>query len=320
MNSGSALFSLVLAGMISVSAHAQIARQSTFPLNRRFPQGASSRNAQPARAQSPHLSTIVSPDVIWVQCPPKAQALGATCGKLPVPFDRQRLEGGKIEIYFERYLHTSSGPAESAILLNPGGPGASITNARALVLTLFAGNRNVHDFLLIDDRGRGLSAAIECQELQDGTAPFNDAEADCAAQLGNADSRYGTGDVAMDPDAVRAALGYDTLDYWGASYRGEDVTAYATRFGQRLRSIVLAGPEGTPDLRAFVTNGDQARSTGRAVRLACMRSPTCSPDHPDPDREFVRLIEAVRDGHRAGTGPRCQRVTRILRGEGKRRA
>jgi len=192
-------------------------------------------------------------------------------------------------------LHTNSGPAESAILLNTGGPGVATTSVlRAPALALFAQNLDVHDFLLIDDRGRGLSAAINCEELQHGTVPFWVAEADCAAQLGHDDSRYGTGDVAMDTDAVRAALGYDKVDYWGASYGGEDVTAYATRFGQHLRSIVLDAPEGTPALHAFLLDSNEARSTARAVRLDCTRSPTCSRDHPNPDSEFAQLIQAIR--------------------------
>jgi pimeloyl-ACP methyl ester carboxylesterase len=98
----------------------------------------------------------------------------------------------------------------------------------------------------------------------------------------------------MDTDAVRAALGYDQVDYWGASYGGEDVTAYATRFGQHLRSIVLDAPAGTPGLQAFLSDGNEARSTAREVRLDCDRSPTCSPDHPNPDSEFDQLIETVR--------------------------
>jgi pimeloyl-ACP methyl ester carboxylesterase len=152
----------------------------------------------------------------------------------------------------------------------------------------------VHDLLLIDDRGRGFSAAIDCEELQHGTAGFEDAETDCAAQLGDTDNLYGTGDVAMDTDAVRAALGYKKVDYWGGSYGGEDVTAYATRFGEHLRSIVLDAPVGTPGLKAFSLDGFEARSTARQIRLDCLRSPTCSADHPDPDIGFARLIEAVR--------------------------
>jgi pimeloyl-ACP methyl ester carboxylesterase len=216
------------------------------------------------------------------------------CGTLPVLLDRRHPEGKKIDIYFELYLHTNPGPAESAIIGNPGGPGLGTTQLRVPALILFAENLDVHDLLLIDDRGRGLSATIDCEELQHGTAPFAQAEADCAAQLGDADSRYGTGDVAMDTDAVRAALGYDKVDFLGQSYGGMDATAYATRFGQHLRSVVLDAPVGTPGLRAFARDRYSAKSTLRAVRLACLRSPTCAQDHPHPDADFEQLIQTIR--------------------------
>ena len=251
----------------------------------------------PGRANAARPRAAASPDIVWVQCPSEAQALGATCGTLPVPFDRQHPNGPTIGIYFELYLHTNPGPAVSAILLNTGGPGAGTTADwfRANVFAWFGQNLDVHDLLLIDDRGRGRSAAINCPELQHGTAQFWVAESDCSAQLGSAASWYGTGDVALDTDAVRAALGYDKVDYWGASYGGIDVTAYATRFGEHLRSIVLDAPEGTPGLRAFLLDGDSARATVREVRLDCLRSPTCSADHPNPDAEFVQLIQAIRN-------------------------
>ena len=99
----------------------------------------------------------------------------------------------------------------------------------------------------------------------------------------------------MDTDAVREALGYDKVDYWGGSYGGIDITAYATRFGQHLRSIVLDSPEGAPGLRPYLGEGDSARSTLREVRLDCLRSPTCAVDHPVPDAEFERLIQSIRN-------------------------
>jgi pimeloyl-ACP methyl ester carboxylesterase len=281
--------------LIPASAHSQIARPSQIQLGPRFPRHLSSQNPSMQHAQALNREATASPDVIWVQCPPEAQALGATCGQLPVPLDRQHPDGPKINIYFELYLHTTPGPAESAMLFNVGGPGGSTTSVRAIVQALFGQNLDVHDFLLIDDRGRGSSGAINCPELQHGTAAFPKAEADCAAQLGPADSWYGTGDIAMDTDAVRAALGYSKVDYWGGSYGGEDVTAYATRFGEHLRSIILDAPMGTPGLRPFLLDGDNARATAREVRLDCQRSPTCSADHSDPDSEFAQLIQSIRN-------------------------
>jgi pimeloyl-ACP methyl ester carboxylesterase len=154
----------------------------------------------------------------------------------------------------------------------------------------------VHDLLLIDTRGRGLSGTVNCEELQQGEATFDTGVADCAAQLGKAASRYGTGDIAQDTEDVRVAVGYDKVDFYGGSYGGVDVTAYATRFGGHLRSIVLDSPVGTPmlDGTRFKEEYYIARAVPRVLRLDCQRSPTCSADHPFPNAELDALVWALR--------------------------
>jgi len=159
---------------------------------------------------------------------------------------------------------------------------------------LYGSDLDVHDLLLIDDRGRGLSTTVDCEDLQHGTSTFSKAESNCAAQLGASASWYGTGDIAQDVEAVRVALGYDKVDYHGGSYGGEDVTAYATRFGEHLRSIVLDAPAGTAALHAFELERSGARSIPREVRLDCQRSPTCRPDHVNPEAELEALILSTR--------------------------
>ena len=243
------------------------------------------------------LPASITSDVVQTACRPEAADLGAVCGHVRVPFNRKHPELGTIPIYFELYVHSGLGPAQSAILANFGGPGVTTTGLRDLAFGPFGRNLDKHDILLIDDRGRGLSAALgvtNCLEVQQGTAPWDQALADCATQLGNAASRYGSGDVAKDTEAVRAALGYDKVDYFGWSYGGTDVTAYATRFGEHLRSIVLDSPSGTPNLDPFVSEQTRTQADPRMVRLDCSRSPTCSSDHPDPIADLGGLIRAVR--------------------------
>ena len=142
---------------------------------------------------------------------------------------------------------------------------------------------------LIDDRGRGSSGTIICPDLQFGNTTFVQGLEECAAQLGPTVSKYGTGDIADDTDAVRAALGYQLVDYYGGSYGGADVTAYATRFGEHLRSIILDAPFGAPaaaEESRFGLEQSRARYESRMVSLECQRSPNCSADHPFPEREF----------------------------------
>jgi pimeloyl-ACP methyl ester carboxylesterase len=291
---------LILSMTVTVLASAaQIAPPSRFRLTSRYSRNLGSQSSLPLRTQEPRLPATASPDVIWAQCP--AEAIGidpaVTCGYLPVPMHRERPEKTeKIKIYFEVYPHTNPGRAESAILANIGGPGETTTGLRTLWWPMFAPNMDVHDLLLIDDRGRGFSGAIDCQPGQHGLGPtWDDEVADCATQLGDDNSAYGSGDIAQDVDAVRAALGYDLVNYYGGSYGGVDVTAYATHFPEHLRSVVLDSPVGTPDLEPFHWKHDFVSSaTSREIRLDCRRSPTCASDHPNPDAEFARLIGDVR--------------------------
>ena len=239
---------------------------------------------------------VVGANVVSVTCPPDAQAFGAACGNVYVPLDRTHRIPGMVPIYFELYVHSAPGGADSAILVNHGGPGLATTVFRDEWLTVFGANLDTHDLLLIDDRGRGLSGTITCPDLQFGNTTLVQGLEECAAQLGPSISKYGTGDIAEDTDAVRAALGYQKIDYYGTSYGGADVTAYATRFGEHLRSIVLDAPFGTPaaaDSR-FAFEQYRTEAEGRVVSLDCQRSATCSPDHPFSKVDFDLLVFAIR--------------------------
>jgi pimeloyl-ACP methyl ester carboxylesterase len=251
-------------------------------------QGAGTNRSGPAR-----LPDSASGSIIPTTCPP--EATGAICGYVPVPLDRTQSNGVKINIYFEMYAHSSAGPAESAIFVNQGGPGFSTTISRGGWLFILGPNLDVHDVVLVDDRGRGLSGALNCPELQQGTANFAKAEADCAAQLGNAASRYGTGDIAQDTNEVRAALGYDLIDFFSLSYGGMDIAAFATRFGKHVRSIVMDAPVAPPILNELQRLQSRTHSDPTMVKLDCLRSPTCAADHPGAAAEFAEIIKFIRE-------------------------
>jgi len=255
-------------------------------------------SARTLRAEpAPLPSTAKKEEIEPAECRPDALAFGVpvSCGYVKVPLDwKHPGKLGKIKIYFELYVPEHSGAAASAILQNYGGPGASTTSRRWLAFYYFGANLDEHDLLLIDDRGRGLSTTIVCDSLQHGTAPWAEAVADCAAQLGETASRFGTGEVAQDTDAVREALGYDKVDYFGWSYGGADIEAYATRFGEHLRSIVLDAPVGSPYLDPLRFDWARVQGDRRLVRLQCGRSPSCSPDHPFPDHELALLAQSIR--------------------------
>lgn len=228
-----------------------------------------------------------------VPCPAEAEALNASCGTVDVPLDRRNVTRGTIPIYFERYAHT--GPVlESAIVVASGGPGNA--TRRAPALRLFGPNLDTHDLLLIHARGTGNSNAINCPSLQQGWASWDVTAAECAAQLGPAASFYGSVDIAKDTEAVRMALGYDKIDYYGLSWGGATVTAYATRFASHLRSIILDAPVAGPllDQSNFLWERHTTQSAPLTIAQQCLYSPACFADHPDPVAEIVALIQSIR--------------------------
>jgi pimeloyl-ACP methyl ester carboxylesterase len=252
--------------------------------------------ADPARRTTAAVVTDAGPATIGAACPPDAASAGATCGYVSVPLNRLDEDGVRINIYFEVYSHFNPGPAISAIAPNMGGPGATTTGMRIQWLGTFASNMNpgAHDLLLVDNRGTGRSATIDCAAFQHGVgASYSDDIAQCAAQLSPTNSQWGSGDVALDLEAVRKALGYDLLDLYGGSWGGVDASAYATRFPQHVRSIILDSSDGPATMVPFgialTTHG-----VPREVRLDCQRSPTCRVDHADPEDELDALIRTLR--------------------------
>ena len=247
-----------------------------------------------AAASSGGLPASATVAAVQDVCPTEAAALGAVCGHVEVPLDRRNPNGARIPIAFELYLHTGSGPATSAIVPNFGGPGISTTFFRGHALELFGADLDTHDLLLVDDRGRGSSAAIDCPDLQHGTSSILTASLECGQQLGPAASRYGTGDIAQDLDAVRAALGYQKLNLFGGSYGGADAAAYATRFAAHVRSIVLDDPFGAPGRELFSRDKTRIAADGRSIRSTCELAPACAADLPDPNAPVDWVVRRLR--------------------------
>jgi pimeloyl-ACP methyl ester carboxylesterase len=300
-----AAFTTVLLILVFVAslAHAQVRRDVVADLPRNafhFHSVAAVSMAAKSLAAAGRLATPLAAiaaalpaNVTTVPCPEG----NSVCGYVQVPLDRKHPQGTKIGIYFEQYLHSNPGPAVSAIMANLGGPGiGTAANYRDYFqFRLFAANMDAHDLLLVDDRGRGMSETIDCPELQHGGTDFATAQKDCAAQLGAAASRFGTGDIAEDMNDVRAALGYDLIDYLGASWGGDDAIAFATRHPEHVRSLVLDSPHGPPVLNPYTSRLHfQANSLPPVISNLCSRSLLCAPDHLHPAEELSQLIETVR--------------------------
>ncbi|MEA2517053.1 MAG: hypothetical protein QOG16_891, partial [Actinomycetota bacterium] len=232
---------------------------------------------------------------------PEGVPEGAVCGHIDVPLERDLPNSpneATIPIAYELYGHTNLGPPEGVILPNFGGPGSSTTFSRDFAMFLFGPSLATHDLLLIDDRGTGMSGVVDCPEL---VLPISvelqvllDAMGSCATSLGDAADDYATGDMAIDTHDVLVALGYAQADFYGLSYGGMKLFAFAARYPAMVRSMVFDSPSTPTETRPFELGQSRAKSLVPKMAVMCERSMTCSQQVPDPAGELTSLIERVR--------------------------
>lgn len=243
--------------------------------------------------------TAVAPPHL-VPCDPDPGVPGVVCGTVDVPIDRANPGLGTIPIYFEFFPRSdTSRPSLGTIVPSIGGPGFSDTVVRDLWRGMFALVLDRHDLLVVEHRGIGRSGAIDCTALQHFTGDLTAAVRACAAQLGPAAGHYSSGDVADDIDDVRAALGIDKLIYFGASYGGVDVRAYAYRHAGHLQSAVLDSPWATEDWTFTRAN---ARFYAERQATVCRRSPSCIGANPNPAATLAWLARELRKHPFDGVG------------------
>ncbi len=203
---------------------------------------------------------------------PACNFIGARCGHLTRPIDPAGTVPGTIRIGFLLYPHSDTAkPAAGTIVATEGGPGYPTSGTNEAYLELFKPLLTDHDLLLVDNRGTGLSAPIDCHELQTMPKPTVEAVGACGRSLGPAADFYGTPLAADDLAAVLDALGIGQVDLYGDSYGTFTAQIFAQRHPERLRSLVLDG--------AFATRGESGffPNTPAAIRRnldrLCERSP-----------------------------------------------
>lgn len=191
-----------------------------------------------------------APSLALAACDVPGYPVDARCGTLRVPEDRARPDGRQLSLHVVVLPAQSASPAREAVTFFGGGPGQAITESVGWAQRIFGPLRESRDLLFVDQRGTGRSSPLEClfrdradpQSYLDHFIP-PDGAARCRDALSRtADlTRYGYPELAHDVDAVRAALGYERLDLWGASYGTRAALVYLRMYSNRVRSMVLQG-------------------------------------------------------------------------------
>ena len=239
-----------------------------------------------------------SPAFVEKPCPNLKAADRARCGTVTVPEDRAKLGGRTIglNVMVLRAKNTATLPPLFDI---PGGPGLPAVGPQSFYLGDGAVYRTHRDIVLVDQRGTGGSSPLNCPEIdatESGYGPFFPPEmvARCRQRLSSQANleRYGTAEAIADLDAVRAALGYETIDLQGLSYGTNVSLRYIAAYPERVRAAVLLGTA-PPDARPPQHHATAAQRAMSLLFQDCAADARCSRAYPDLSGDMRRAIERL---------------------------
>jgi pimeloyl-ACP methyl ester carboxylesterase len=217
------------------------------------------------------------------------------CGTLQVPLDHFGQVPGTLPLHYAIQRRHRAG--QPILIALSGGPGQSSIDAAGSLAMTFAPALRRYRLVVLDQRGTGRSAAINCpnvQKLRSLDAFRPQALATCAGRTGPRRAFFSTSDTVADLDALRAALGVQKIALSGISYGTHVALEYARAFPDRVDRLILdsiVGPSG-PD--PFLL--DTYRNLPRVLREQCANG-RCRGITQDPVADVGALVT------RLGSGP-----------------
>ena len=232
--------------------------------------------------------------------PLRLSVFAAECGVLTVPEDPAEPHGRQIGLQVARVGAISRRKQPDPLFVLAGGPGAGAAAFYASVAPAFARILRERDIVLVDQRGTGGSNPLECTQPEDllghaSTAEIVQATRACLASLAPRAkvAEYTTSLAVQDLEQVRAALGLERINLYGASYGTRVAQHYLRRFPARVRSVILDGvvPVGQPMGPATATDAEAA--LGNILRR-CAGDAACRGRFGDPAADYHTVRAALR--------------------------
>ncbi len=246
----------------------------------------------PAQSAVAQTTTAAQPKLSLETCRLPGWNEDVRCGKYEVYENRQTKSGRKLSLRVVVVLALSAQAAPDPIFYFSGGPGGSavetITRAGKAYLESL---RRERDLVFVDQRGTGSSNPLTCNmrdDKNDMAAFFGElfpAERlrACRAELEKiADLKLYSTPIAMaDLDEVRAALGYDKINLYGASYGSTAALAYLRQYPQRVRTATILGVA-PPDMKLPLPFAKGVQNALERVFADCAAEVRCRAAFPTP--------------------------------------
>jgi pimeloyl-ACP methyl ester carboxylesterase len=246
-------------------------------------------------AQAPKLELKPCTDIPGL--PPEAR-----CGTYEVWENRAAKSGRKIPLRV--LVLPARGPDRlpDPFIYFEGGPGESSVAAAPWIVHELGALRERRDILFVDFRGTGGSAGLFCPEMKgsaalqgflDNNMPPDRAKA-CAERLRQtADLSQYTNDTTVDDiDEVRAALGYEKLNLFGASGGSRTGLVYLRRYPDKVRTAILWGLVPT-DERGPISMARSAQQALDGLIAECAGDAACRAAFPKLRDKVAAVLRQV---------------------------
>lgn len=232
-----------------------------------------------------------------------ALTVAAQCTTLAVPENPAAPDGRRIELAIAWIPNDAGKVADDPVFMLAGGPGQSARESYPLLHAAFGEVRRTRHVILVDQRGTGGSNRLSCKDPRGENAFSGDDALDavasaafarsCLGQL-DADLRHYTTTAAVaDLEAVRAAIGAESIDLVGISYGTRVAQQYARRHPGRTRAVVLDGV--VPN--TLVLGAEHAKNLEAALDahfVRCAEEPRCVERFGSPRANLDTLLAQAR--------------------------
>ena len=253
-----------------------------------------------ASAATPTASALELSDC-RINAGPGYPGIKARCGTLLRPLNPADPASGDIELRVAVVPALNLSPEPDPLVPLAGGPGQGAIQFYSAYAGAFEGVRRDRDILLLDQRGTGSSARMDCpieddivegQYSDEQTLEFTQA---CLDQLPY-DPRYFTTSVAVtDLEALRQELGYPSLNLLGTSYGTRVAQHFARRYPASTRSVILDGVV-PPQLPLGPEVATEAQRALDEIFANCAEDGACNERFPELDLDFESVRAQLEDG------------------------
>ncbi|MEM6531807.1 MAG: alpha/beta hydrolase [Myxococcota bacterium] len=249
--------------------------------------------------------TQPSTSLAWKPCRLEAQPYlpteRAQCTTINVPLNYEAPTEKTIALFVAKVPSLAANARPDPLVLIAGGPGQSTEEYYMAARGAFSRIRLKRDIIVVDQRGTGRSARMDCPEQEQAEfdqlalEAIEESVKGCLAQLPH-DPRYFTTSVAVDDlDRVRDALGVKSWNVFGISYGTRVGLHYLNEYPESVRALIIDGVA-TRDRTLGPDIALRSQETVEAIFARCNSDERCSKIVGDPSAHLQTILAELKVG------------------------